>query len=252
MRFLTGSPAVRSGDQHPAALTVSPALIRVPSPRTTPPSGSRARTSTPVRSFDLVPRGAPEEKQGRGRRIQHGVVRDEQPAPQSGTQVRLGFPEARLVENFRPKAPDAAKFRFPPGFGHFLLVGRHPQRSAGIIIDIRRELRGEIAPETARIRRQRELGLGVVHHDDMAHRRGRRPPADGAPVEDDHRQARARAFRGAGGPDDARSDDGRVPAGHQPRIPQMNGSSSSRISVDSAVTNAVPVMDGMTAPSRIA
>ena len=119
-------------------------------------------------------------------------------------------------------------------------------------MDFRREFRGEIAPETARIRRQGELGFRVVHHDDMAHRRGRRPPADGAPVENDHRQARSGAFRRASGSDNARSDDGHIPAGHQPRIPQMNGSASSRIRVDSAVTYAVPVMDGMIAPSRIA
>ena len=92
---------------------------------------------------------------------------------------------------------------------------------------------------------QSELGFRIIHDHQMAHAGARGAAANRAAVQHQDFQPRAGALGGASRADNAGSHDDDVKRRVQRRMPQQNGSCSFRMSVDSALTKAVPVIEGM-------
>jgi hypothetical protein len=72
----------------------------------------------------------------------------------------------------------------PPHLGHFLFVGRNPDRSTLFILDIDWQFGPQSLPELLRVSSQGKLRLGVVHDDDVPHPRSGRAAAHHVAIHD--------------------------------------------------------------------
>src|SRR5437879_6258271 len=88
-------------------------------------------------------------------------------------------------------------------FGHLLIVGREPKGAARIVFDISRQFLGELLPKGPRIEGERELGLGIVHHNDVTHAGCGGAARDGSAIQNKNLQSSARALRSASSSDDS-------------------------------------------------
>ena len=95
-----------------------------------------------------------------------------------------------------------------------------------------------------RITRQGELSFRIVHHDDVAHSRRSRAPSDESGFNYGDTHPRAGALGSARCADNAGAGDHNIVARGGHRMPQQNGSRSSKMRVASAFTNAEPLMLG--------
>src|SRR5215472_10310498 len=136
---------------------------------------------------------------------------------------------------------------------HFVFVCSDPNRAAGIVLNIRRKLGRQFAPQSARVMSERELRFGIVHDHKMAHTCGCCASADHFRFDDSDAQFFARASGGARRSNDAGANDQNVVNRRTHlRIPKQNGSRESKIKWLSALTNAEPVMLGYNLPARSA
>lgn len=92
-----------------------------------------------LRALQKVPRGA--------RRINDAVMRNQQSASHSLSQIRLRFGQGRGVENFHGNAAGSIKIRLAPHLGHLFFVSRDPDRPALFIFDVARKFRRDLPPE---------------------------------------------------------------------------------------------------------
>ena len=95
---------------------------------------------------------------------------------------------------------------------------------------------------------QGKLGFRIVHDHQVAHAGSRGAAPNRAAVQHQDFQSRAGALGGASRADNAGSHNDDVKSRVQRRMPQQNWSFSSRMSVDSALTKAVPVIEGTISP----
>lgn len=151
-----------------------------------------------------------EKDSGGARGVKDRIIEDAQAAGHSGTQIRLGFRDTGCVENFDAHVSGAVIFLFAMNFGHFLFISGEPECAAGVVFDIGGELRLQLLPERARKMGEGELGVGIVHDDNVTHACGGRATGDWPAIEDEDLQASAGAFSGAGGADDSSADDDEV------------------------------------------
>src|SRR5581483_6671901 len=98
-------------------------------------------------SFDM-PRAGRFEQISRGaRRIAHAISGHEQPARESGPEVRFGRLHLLLIQNLN----GYAALRVEPILALYLLkfprIGRNPKRSAREVFRVRRKPGAELAPE---------------------------------------------------------------------------------------------------------
>ena len=91
---------------------------------------------------------------------------------------------------------------------------------------------------------QSELGFRIIHDNQMAHAGAGGTAPNRTAVQHEDFQPRPGALGGASRPDNAGSHDDDVKTRVQWRMPQQNGSCSFKMSVDSALTKAVPVIEG--------
>src|SRR5215469_2220702 len=188
--------------------------------------------------------GALDEKSRCAGRVENAIFRNQQSALETRTQVWIESMQGIGIEDLGGNAAIGVVLLLAPDLRHFFIVDGDPDGSALLVLGIVGKLGPELLPEALRVASQRELGVGVIHHDDVAHSGGGGIRANGTLVENDNLQAATRALIGAGGADDAGPDDGEVAAGAHARIPMQNGSRASRMSSASALTNADPRMLG--------
>src|SRR5690348_2207753 len=184
-------------------------------------------------------------------RIKHNVLGHEQAARQALAQIGFETLEGLGIEDLGWNSALPVIFLFAPHFGHLFLIGRHPNRSAWYVFDVRRKFRTQLLPELLRIAGESKLGFGVVHHHDVAHAGGSRAASHCVAIDDCDPHALAGALFRASCTDDARSNHNHVEGEptHR-RMPMQNGSRGSRTRFASALTNAEPLMLGCTCPSR--
>jgi hypothetical protein len=147
--------------------------------------------------------GLLKEKASRARWIQHSVIDDAQATSHSRTQIRFGFFNARIVEDFDANSALAVEFLFAVHFSHFLFVSGEPKRAARIVFDIGRKFRNELLPESAREMGKRKLGFRIVHDDYMSHTGSGRAARDWAAIQHENLQPSAGAFGGASSSDNS-------------------------------------------------
>ena len=190
------------------------------------------------------PRLFDQETRGAGR-IDRAVTGNTKAAGEARTKVWFGVCKRPRIEDLGRNTVLFEVYFLAPHLGHLLFIRRNPDRAAGFELAVSRQLCGEFVPEDLRITGQSKLGLGIVHDNNMAHARRSRPSADDPGLDDGDTHPRAGAFRGACGADNACADNHCIVIeGSHRRIPQQNGSRSSRIKVASALTKAEPLMLG--------
>ena len=98
--------------------------------------------------------------------------------------------------------------------------------------------------------RKSHLRRRIIHHHDVSHSCCCGSAADALTFNDCRPQPALCALQRAGRAHNARPDDDHIPDVAHTRMPARNGSPGLKISRLSAVINAVPVMLGMSSPSR--
>src|ERR1700722_14948775 len=106
-------------------------------------------------------------------------------------------------------------------------------------------------PEDLRVTGQRQLGRRVVENQDVPHRCSGGAGSDLRPLHQGDTHASSRKGQGTCGADNPTANNDCVKC-HGVPMPQQNASRGSRMSVDSAVMKAAPVMLGNSFASRMA
>lgn len=194
-----------------------------------------------------------EQPCGNGGRVDHGVVVDDHAAHQSLAQAGLRFAQLLRVQHRAGDALALQRLLACLRERLLLLVGGDPERAATHERMARIEARRKLVPQHARPRAQCEFLGRVVHHDEMAHARGRYARTHARALDHEHVEALRGEFVGARRAHDARADHDDIGVSARAldhvRMPQANGSSSAKISLDSALICALPRMLGRTYPA---
>jgi hypothetical protein len=151
-----------------------------------------------------------DEVTGGARRVDYGILREDEATGEAGAKVGLSGGERLGVEDFDGVVAGGVIGVFAMDFVHFHFVGGDPERTAGEIFDIGRELGDEIAPEGLGVTSEGELGGGIIHYREMAHAGGGGAAADFSRFDDGDFETVASELPGAGGTDDASTGDGDV------------------------------------------
>jgi hypothetical protein len=182
-------------------------------------------------------------------RIEHPVARHPQ-APASPGAATLGARQL-VAESSSTSTPLPVEGGLLPDVPALFLVGRDPERSGLLVLARPRHLRSHLDPEPAGELGQGELRLGVVHDDEVSHRRRGRTGAGEAGLQDFDRETGGRERVRAGRPDDSRADDEDVRRRRILRTEgRSEGSRGSKYRVARPVTKARPWMRDQSWPSR--
>src|SRR5277367_2018667 len=140
-------------------------------------------------------------------RVNDGISRHAKPACQRRAQVGLRLTNLLRIENFGVYAAFAVIVKFSMDFGHFGFIGGDPQSSTRVKLDGGGKLLAHIVPKNLGVTRDRELRLGIVHYDDVAHGCASGARAGKAFVNHQDPQAFGREFQSARGANNAGADD---------------------------------------------
>ncbi len=151
---------------------------------------------------DEIARGA--------RRVDDGILREDEATGQAGTEAGFGGCERLSVEDFDGEVAIGVIGVFAMDFVHFHVVGGDPERAAREIFDVGWELGDEVAPEGLGVAGEGELGGRVIHDGEMAHAGGGSATADFGRFDDGDFETVAGELPGAGGTDDASAGNGDV------------------------------------------
>jgi hypothetical protein len=121
---------------------------------------------------------------------------------------------------------------------HLFIVGGNPKGAAVIMLDSARQMWRKLAPKSLGELGKRKLCRRVIHDDDMAHAGCRCATADYVSLNDRDLHPIASKFPGAGGPDNARTDDDCVVVLSHDGMPRRDGFWASELSFASAVIQA--------------
>jgi len=141
---------------------------------------------------------------GGTRRIADSVVGHDETARHAGAEIGFGFGQLLCIKDFDGDLAGRIISVFAVHFGHFFIVGRDPEGAAGKVFGVDRKLGGEFAPERLRVAGEGELGLGIVHHGEVAHARGGCSSADNPGFDNGDAQSGGRKFARAGRADNSR------------------------------------------------
>src|SRR5262245_59824287 len=110
-----------------------------------------------------------QEKARGARWIKHRIIKHPKAASHARAQARLGLSNPETVQHFNPHTAACIALLLSMHLKHFVFVGSQPERATLLVLNVGRKLLSQIMPQLSRIRRERELRLGVIHDDQMSH-----------------------------------------------------------------------------------
>src|SRR5580704_982402 len=191
-----------------------------------------------------------EEGCGAGR-IENTIAVDEKSSGEGNAEMRLGVVKQLRIEDFDVHGAVQIIAVFAADFGHFVVVLRNPDGAAALVFGVERKFVRKLLPKKLRVASERELGFGIVHHDDVAHGRAGGARADRTFVQNGDAQSLFGKLVSAGRADDASANDDCVGGGVHGQMTPLKGSRGSRRRSATAVTNAEPLMAGRIWPASM-